>query len=320
MKGLMLLDTHPIRHLIGNGCGRIFDFAIKNCSGLGDKISETINGGGIIGNAIGGNEFFSDKIEAGINAIQPVGYAICALFFFIALLELAMSERMTMEYLAKFFSKLVIGVAAVFYANDFVTYAWDFGDALSSAMANIGLGQGGGDTVEIAFPALFNQYLDNVGGSSWLALLAMTLGLGIPITLASYVVTVVVYIICLTRLLEMMIRGVFMPIACALLSDDGWRGAGGRYIRKFIGICAQGAVLVVLGNVTSSIMAAIVSNLTGTIKASIQTAIDGSSSGEPDFEFFGDIVTSTLAILGVAVACVSMMFKSIGIVNDAFGG
>ena len=330
MNGLMLnviadaadaVIMNPIRHGVGFVCGWIMETAVENCSGLGSKITETINGGGVIGEAIGGEGYFQNLMLEGINVIKPVAYALCMLFFLVALLELAMSERMTMEYMAKFFSKLVIGVAAVYYSGLFAMKAWEFGTALTTQMQNFGIGENAG-LVTVGFQDLFIQYLDAVGGSQWLALLAITLGIGVPITIATLVITVVVYIICLTRLLEMMVRGIFMPIACAMLSDDGWRGSGGRYIRKFIGICAQGAVLVVLGNITTNIMSKIVSNLKGTMTTAIQVQIGkaNSGSGEADFSFFGKIVSSTLAIVGVAVACVSLMFKSIGIVNDAFGG
>ena len=39
----------------------------------------------------------------------------------------------------------------------------------------------------------------------------------------------------------------FFPIAMGLMSDDGWRGAGGRYLKKFLAVCCQSAVLVVIG-------------------------------------------------------------------------
>ena len=110
-----------------------------------------------------------------------------------------------------------------------------------------------------------------------------------------------------------------MPIACALLSDDGWRGAGGRYIRKFIGICAQGAVMVVIGQLTGGIMGAICSSMKSSMRAKVDTAIANAGT-KPGFGLVIDIVESTVAIVGIGVACVSLMFKSIGIVNDVFGG
>lgn len=321
MWQIMLWD-HPIRNGIGGICGDILDAAVKQCSSLGEKITTAVTGGGLVQEAMNDSGVNITSIMTnGVDALKSTGYAICALFFIISLLELAMSERMTLEFFVKFFSKLVIGVAAVFYAGDFVNAAWNFGDTLSNYLSTISLVDGeASGVVEVGFHDLFITYLNEVEGSQWLAMLAIVIGLGIPAALASFIIVAVVYVVCFTRLLEIMVRGVFMPIACAMLSDDGWRGAGGRYIRKFIGICAQGAVMVIIGKLTGVVMGAVCNSMKNTMTETVNDAIASASKVTPGFGFVIDVIESTMAIVGIAVACISLMFKSIGIVNDAFGG
>lgn len=322
MSGLMLFSIHPIRESVGGACGDIMDAAIEQCSSIGIKITEAVTGGGLVQEAMDGSGInIVSVMQTGVKALQSTGYAICALFFIIALLELAMSERMTMEFFIKFFAKFVIGVAAVFYSDKFVEIAWNFGDTLSTYLSNQSLIPTGetGEVVQVGFHDLFITYLNEVQGSQWLTMFGVVIGLGIPAALASFVIIAVVYVICFTRLLEIMVRGVFMPVACAMLSDDGWRGAGGRYIRKFLGICAQGAVMVIIGKLAGIVMAAVCKSMKATMTETVETAIANAGT-KPGFGFVIEVVESTMAILGIAVACISLMHKSIGIVNDAFGG
>lgn len=131
----------------------------------------------------------------------------------------------------------------------------------------------------------------------------------LPCVVASLAIKVLVYVIAFTRLIELCARGCFIPIAAGLVSDDGWRGAGGRYFRKFLAICSQSAILVVIGKIASYAL--------GTIGNSILTNL-------PSLVTAGTMgilnIGGQLAIMiGIGIAMVSVMFKSIGIVNDAFG-
>ena len=99
----------------------------------------------------------------------------------------------------------------------------------------------------------------------------------------------------------------FFPIAMGLMSDDGWRGAGGRYLKKFLAVCCQSAVLVVIGGLCAYLMR----TLAQTVISNIQN-----TGGEVNLTL---LVGNFSLMLGVGVAMISAMMKSIGIVNDMFG-
>lgn len=105
--------------------------------------------------------------------------------------------------------------------------------------------------------------------------------------------------------MEMSVRASFMPIAFALLADDGWRGAGGRYIRKYLAICCQSVVLCMIGGLHSIAFNKLI--LVFNTNIAEGGAADGSVPGAMLFMF------------GLSFATISLMFKSIGIVNDVFG-
>lgn len=270
----------------------------------------------------GGNS--ASAISAGLKTyalnfqepLQAVGAAIAMAFFLIQLLELTTQERFTIEFFIKFFGKLVISIALILACKTITEQLWNFGEAFTSLInknyttvtANTTLGnssealkdklndnsQEGNSDKQQFIDAAVNEYKD----VNTISLILEFGVVGLVLYLMSLILIIVVYIVSFTRVLEMSVRAVFMPIAFALLSDDGWRGAGGRYIKKFIAICAQGAVLILIGEVSSF---AILTSMTTV----------GSNNG--------NFLMSIVIDLGIAYAGISMMFRSIGIINDVFG-
>lgn len=270
----------------------------------------------------GGNS--ASAISAGLKAyalnfqepLQAVGAAIAMAFFLIQLLELTTQERFTIEFFIKFFGKLVISIALILACKTITEQLWNFGEAFTSLInknyttvtAGTTLGnssealkdklndnsQEGNSDKQQFIDAAVNEYKD----VNTISLILEFGVVGLVLYLMSLILIIVVYIVSFTRVLEMSVRAVFMPIAFALLSDDGWRGAGGRYIKKFIAICAQGAVLILIGEVASF---AILTSMTTV----------GSNNG--------NFLMSIVIDLGIAYAGISMMFRSIGIINDVFG-
>jgi len=254
-----------------------------------------------VSNAIGNSEL-TGKIVSHLSnmmygiqkAMEGGALAIAILFFIIALLELAMSERMTLEFLIKFFSKLVVSVFLIFNCQELTQDILDLGIAFDNTLKDYGA------SIGEPLDKNLSDLADSLSEGDWVGLLFSLLIPSMIIRFFGVIVNGVVYIIAFTRLLELYIRGAFMPIALALISDDGWRGSAGRYIKKFIAIVCQGAVLVVIGNMSSGLMGAAANFALQTITP--ETAI-----------------LSLTISLAASIATISIMFKSIGLVNDVFG-
>lgn len=274
--------------------------------GIGPNIVNMVTGDGDGGTVISNIQTSLTNVASGVtNCMQAVAVAIALLFFLIALLELSTSERLTLEFFIKFFSKLVISIALIYATPALVSGITEFGGALTAEYSANLTEASSFDTVS-ASTAVDNalETLTDSGLDKW-GLLFTTLLMGGVLRLVAWGISAIAYIICVSRLLEMSARGCFLPIAIAMMSDDGWRGAGGRYIRKYIAVCAQGAVLVVIGTMIGYVM-----NLAGVnVIAQLNSCVSISS-------FLGSLVI----FIAIAIAGVSMLFKSIGIVNDAFGG
>lgn len=278
---------------------------------IGDTIKDAMGAG------TGTMSTIMDKLQdACINTIIPgfqaVGTAIAAAFFLISLLELAQSERFTLEYFIKFFSKFIIAVALVALSGTIVSTCINFGNTLADEMSPLlvaALNSSENSTSDAIAESIKSTLVgdDNhpgiFTGVSWLLLLVQYGLIIIVMFIVSLITKVVVYIIGVSRILELNIRGCFMPIALGLMADDGWRGSGGRYIKKFLAICSQSTVLTAIAGISDLIM------------ISAANSMFTNWSPGADGSIFGGFVI----IIGVAFATISIMFKSIGIINDVFG-
>lgn len=306
-----------------------------NAMNLGHSMSEIFSSSSTdSGNAV----FNFSKIQEGllksvedfvIKPITSLALSILFVFFIISLLELVIQDRMTPEHFMRAFTRLILYSVLLMYIgtsgtgdNEHVGIyrgILNFGDSISAWVgelsANIGqdvldepaVPEGEEDGVATygilgnSFAVLGSNLVKNIEDQGSFAGLGYWLKTNATMTLAlaiSLVLLGICYFVQFSRIFELTIRGAFLPIAIALMADDGWRGAGGRYIRKFLAVASQGMVLIMIGNITTGVMRTVATmNATGNI---------GNTTG---------IVIN----LGVSVACVSMMFKSINFVNDIWG-
>lgn len=252
----------------------------------------------------------------GVGAMQGLGVALALLFFIIALLELTTTERLTLEFFIKFFGKLVISVGLIGVCPRITAAISDFATAFTSLVVGSGLTSGTLQLTpetrwESTLKAFFVTSTEAVG---WIVMIFEGVIMMLIFCIVFIVLFVISYIIALTRLIEMTVRGVFLPIAFALISDDGWRGAGGRYVKKYVAICCQGAILVMIAKVMTSILSAVMAD--GFDKMTKHSVTGGLLESMTDMGTpFGLLIFA----VGICIAGVSVMFKSIGIVNDVFG-
>lgn len=63
--------------------------------------------------------------------------------------------------------------------------------------------------------------------------------------IAIMIVKIVAYIAIYTAKIELFIRTVFFPLAVGFIAEDGWRGPGGRYVKRWVACCMQLAIITV---------------------------------------------------------------------------
>lgn len=272
-------------------------------------VVDRLNAGTTIANIFGGRDSTFATIQNAIlnfmagdftNMMSAIALAIATLFFVISLLDLAMTDRFTLEYFIKYFSKFAASIVLITMCAELTTLISDFGTAFCTEIADkISTVDGVRNDVATSVANAFDQ-----SGLNWIFVVVSGLiNMGV-LSLASLVVVIVVYLVGFTRLMELSVRAAFMPIAFALLADDGWHGAGGRYIKKYLAICCQSAMLCMIGALHSVAFCECIKIFNDQIA---------------DIKSPGSTPSSVIMMFGLSFATISLMFKSIGIINDVFG-
>ena len=241
------------------------------------------------------------------NVMSSIAIAIATLFFVISLLDLAMTDRFTLEYFIKFCSKFAVSLILIVMCSDLTKLISDFAASFCGAIGPLIKAGTDEDMVDVAKTVYESLMATSTGffNKSWImVVIAGLLNMGI-LSIFSLILLIVVYLVAFTRLMEMSVRASFMPIAFALLADDGWRGAGGRYIRKYLAICCQSVVLCMIGGLHSIAFDKLI------LVFNTNIANGGAANGS--------VPEAMLFMFGLSFATISLMFKSIGIVNDVFG-
>ena len=276
-------------------------------------------------------------------AFAGVGIAIAATYFLISIISLVTEDRLTPEFLAKFFAKLAISVAVIMWSDTILIAIEDFGNALSNTLVNWTVDDffasntnSSGSAYNNAFANFADTFINTAAdtynfkwsGSYWGGYdfketgdtvgFIGALGAGIMImlnatvlTLISLIVTpimnAVVYFVEISRTMEFYIRGSLLPMAAGVMADDGWRGAGGRYIKKLLALASQKVVL----SLTCVMTAAMATNY-------IMNELT-SCAGKDVIAFIGCSVSIIITALVITFAGLSFMFKSLQVVNDLWG-
>ena len=293
---------------------RIITGSFEQLQSLSDGILSIVQGtDGTTQIATVSGQVHSTVTETVLPALQGVGYAVATLFFLLGLIDLLRNERLTTEMYIKYFINLFAAIFFISYSPELYTTILNFGNALGSKVAEVFELASDAWTIptreQITTTILERSKLksDVAGHLDIWGTMFQSFLIGAPVYLICLVLKLVTYMIAFSRLLELAARGTFLPIGFAMITDDGMRGAGGRYLRKFIAICAQVAALVVIAGITTLIFGTIGQGITDNILAADATWD------------IPDLMGQIVVMVGVGVASISVMFKSIGIINDAFG-
>lgn len=217
------------------------------------------------------------------NTIVPVGHTLLALYFVIEILDKTSQDSFNTELFIKLFIKLLIGSYLITNGLEILSNFLEFGTALLydvTAAANLGAGDGG--VQQVILDKYLNQKIMHQIGS--------LLELVIPFVVA-YGVGIVITMQCYGRLIEILARTMLAPIAMADIFSEGTKGGGFRYLRKYIAVVLQGAVIIAI--------------LVGSNAISTQISE-------------GDTI-NIIALIAVKLTTVTLVGKSSGIANDLVG-
>lgn len=217
-----------------------------NTINLADQAAGSIN---VAGNTIDlAKASVETVVVSNINSVLiPVALMIAAVFFLLGLLELGMSERMTPDLFVKTWAKLGVSIFLIYGSSQIVI----FGSAASDwVLSLINRSMGGNmagfrDTVKAAI----EKTVEHLG--LWKRIM-LWMNLNLFQGLA-HIACIAIATILISRRIELIIRGSFMPIAMAFVTTEGWQAGSIRYIKKYIALWLQGPAIGLIMKLSSLI-------------------------------------------------------------------
>lgn len=223
--------------------------------------------------------------------VVPVASMVMFMFFIIAIVDKMTMENFTWEQLWRQLCMLLASAYLITNALEILATLYSIGIVFVNNIYE-GRDLDSDKSFMDQTDDLIKGFQDNFGDGFFGDLL-LILFLLVPF-IGAWLIRMAVIIICYTRLIELFIRTIFAPIALADFFHSGLQGAGWRYLKNYLAVALQGAVLLCIGIIFSSLVGTITANTTNL------------------FSYIGTVLAFTFS--GAA-----LMFKSLSLTKELLG-
>lgn len=173
------------------------------------------------------------------NAVQGVGYGLVVLFFAMGVFSSAASfrELQRPEFALRHFIRFIGAKVAVGYTMDIMLAIFNIGSGVAAkAMSSVG----GAATMTATLPTEIVTAIDSLG-------FLESIPLWLVSVLGSLIVTVLSFVLILTvygRFFRLYMYTALAPLPLASFAGEGTAQSGKAFIKSYIGVCMEGAVVV----------------------------------------------------------------------------
>lgn len=265
------------------------DWAVDYANGAYLMVADCVDMSGMVSSVgtLSNYEGATALVSSVQDGTKGIGMALMTLFFLFSLFSDAMNETFSFERFFKSFARLFAGLGLIQLAKPLC----DLGDGLAEwTQSAINTSTKDPTKLENVFTK------DNIG-SFWHAIFTVAV-LFVFGNIVGIVIKIAMYFILFSRLIEMAVRAAFMPIAVAMVTDGGWAGSAGRYIKKYVALCMQGPAIVLIGALCASLMG-----------GSFQVNIGDQFSQLGGF----------IPMIAIGFASIGLAKQSITVLNDVMG-
>ena len=217
------------------------------------------------------------------NALVGVGYGLLVLFFAMGIFQTAASFRdfQRPEFVLRHFIRFVLAKVAVGYAMEIMTGIFSVcGGIVQTVMGGIG----GMAAASIAVP---QEIVDAVEGVGFLA----SIPLWLVSLLGSLFITVMSFILILTvygRFFRLYFYTALAPLPLASFAGEGTSFAGTAFLKSYVGVCLEGAIIVLACLIFSAFM----SSGTPVVDTSL-------SAVTMSWQYIGETIFNMLVLVGL---------------------
>ena len=173
------------------------------------------------------------------DALKAVGYGLLVLFFAMSIFQSAASFRdfQRPEFALRHFIRFVAAKVAVSSAMEIMTAVYAVcGGVVQSVMGSMG----GMTAASVSVPAEMVNTIESVGFLESIPLWLVTVLGSLFITVLSFILIMTVY----GRFFRLYMYTALAPLPLASFAGEGTSFAGKAFIKSYIGVCLEGAVIV----------------------------------------------------------------------------
>jgi hypothetical protein len=199
---------------------------------------ETFRGGAVWGTIVTIND-----------AMKAVGYGLLVLFFAMSIFQTAASFRdfQRPEFVLRHFIRFVLAKLAVGSAMEIMTGIFSVcGGIVQTVMGGIG----GMAAASIAVPQEIVDAIEGVGFLASIPLWLVSLLGSLFITVMSFILILTVY----GRFFRLYFYTALAPLPLASFAGEGTSFAGSAFLKSYVGVCLEGAIIVLACLIFSAFM------------------------------------------------------------------
>lgn len=215
-------------------------------------------------------------------AMQGVGYGLLVLFLAIGIFRSGMGFRdfRRPEYVLRHFLYFVMAKLAVTYGIDLMMDIF----AVCAGIISAATGSVGGiEGAAVALPGEIVTAIEGVGFLASIPLWLVTLLGCLLITVLAFLMILTVY----ARFFKLYLYATLSPVALASFAGEGTSQMGRAFLKSYVGVCLEGAVIVLACIVYSAFAAS------GTV------VLGGGSVVAQVWGYLGEVIFNMLVLVGL---------------------
>lgn len=220
----------------------------------------------------------------GINdALKAVGYGLLVIFFAMSIFQSAVSFRdfQRPEFVLRHFIRFLLAKLAVGSAMDIMTAIFTVcGGVVQTVMGGVG----GMASAGVAIPQEMVDTIESVGFLASIPLWLVSLLGSLFITIMSFILILTVY----GRFFRLYFYTALAPLPLASFAGEGTSFAGKAFLKSYIGVCMEGAVIVL----SCLIFSAFMSSGTPVLDTSL-------SAVTMSWQYIGETIFNMLVLVGL---------------------
>ena len=215
--------------------------------------------------------------------LKAIGYGLLVLFFAMSIFQTAATFKdfQRPEFVLRHFIRFLAAKVAVGYAMDIMTTIFSIcGGVVQTVMGSVGLMA----SASVTLPQEIVDATENVGFLASIPLGLVSLLGSLFITIMSFILIMTVY----GRFFKIYMYTALAPIPLASFAGEGTSFAGKAFLKSYVGVCMEGAVIVL----ACLIFSAFASGSTPAIDTSL-------SSVTMCWEYIGETIFNMLVLVGL---------------------